>query len=187
MKVCKTALSGVLLIKPRIFQDDRGFFFETYHERRYWEAGIHAKFVQDNHSFSQHGTLRGLHYQLKHPQGKLVRVTSGEVFDVAVDIRTGSPTFGQWYGTTLSAENNHQLYVPPGLAHGFCVLSPTADFLYKCTDFYTPGDEYSILWNDPDIGIDWPIDAPVLSSKDAAAPCLKDAQQHLPQYSGSET
>ncbi len=186
MELCPTPLNGVLHIKPRVFRDGRGFFFETYHEKRYWEAGIRAKFVQDNHSFSQYGTLRGLHYQLKHPQGKLVRVTRGEVFDVAVDIRTGSPSFGQWYGTTLSADNNYQLYVPPGFAHGFCVLSPTADFLYKCTDFYTPSDEYSILWNDPEIDINWPIDAPILSSKDAAAPRLKDAVQQLPHYSCSE-
>lgn len=184
MNILETPISGVLLIEPRVFADDRGFFFESYHEKRAWDAGLQVKFVQDNHSFSKQGTLRGLHYQLKHPQGKLVRVATGEVFDVAVDIRQGSHTFGQWYGAYLSAENHRQLYVPPGFAHGFCVISETADFLYKCTDFYTPGDEYSIRWDDAEIGIDWPIADPVLSAKDAIAPLLRDSDPHLPVYQG---
>jgi dTDP-4-dehydrorhamnose 3,5-epimerase len=183
MQVIETSLSGVLVIESKAFQDDRGFFLESYHEKRYWNTGIRVKFVQDNHSFSKRGTLRGLHYQLKHPQGKLVRVVNGEVFDVAVDIRLGSPTFGQWFTGVLSAENKKQLYIPPGFAHGFCVLSETADFLYKCTDFYTPGDEYSVRWNDPDLNIPWPIEEPVLSGKDEAAPFLKEASQYLPVYS----
>jgi dTDP-4-dehydrorhamnose 3,5-epimerase len=184
MKILETTLPGVLLLEPRIFNDDRGFFFESYHEKRAWDAGLQTKFVQDNHSFSKQDTLRGLHYQLNNPQGKLVRVVTGEVFDVAVDIRQGSSTFGQWYGTSLSAENHRQLYVPPGFAHGFCVISETADFLYKCTGFYTTGDEYAIRWDDPDIGIDWPIADPILSAKDAIAPLLKDATHQLPIYQG---
>lgn len=180
MKIIQTPLPGVLVIEPRVFEDDRGFFLQSYHEKQFWDAGLRDTFVQDNHSFSKQGTLRGLHYQLKHPQGKLVRVVTGEAFDVAVDIRQGSPTFGQWFGDILSAENKRQLYVPPGFAHGFCVLSETADFLYKCTDFYTPGDEYGIRWNDPEIKIDWPIHDPVLSAKDETAPWLKDASAHLP-------
>jgi dTDP-4-dehydrorhamnose 3,5-epimerase len=182
MKILETPLPGVWVIEPRVFNDDRGFFFESYHEQRAWDAGLQVKFVQDNHSFSKRGTLRGLHYQLKNPQGKLVRVATGEVFDVAVDIREGSTTFGQWFGTYLSAENHRQLYVPPGFCHGFCVLSETADFLYKCTDFYTPGDEYGIRWDDPAIGIEWPITEPVLSSKDAIAPLIQDAAHQLPAY-----
>jgi dTDP-4-dehydrorhamnose 3,5-epimerase len=184
MQVLETPLPGVLVIEPRVFQDDRGYFYESYHEKRYWDAGLQVQFVQDNHSHSQRGTLRGLHYQLQHPQGKLVRVAVGEVFDVAVDIRKGSPTFGHWYGVYLSGENNKQLYVPPGYAHGFCVLSETADFLYKCTDFYTPGDEYAVLWNDPDIQIQWPsIINPLLSPKDAEAPLLHAiAADHLPKF-----
>ncbi len=182
MKVIETSLPGVLIIESRVFEDDRGFFFESYHEKRYRDAGISVSFVQDNHSFSKRGTLRGLHYQLKNPQGKLVRVASGEVFDVAADIRQGSPTFGQWVGVILSAENKKQIYLPPGFAHGFCVLSETADFLYKCTDFYTPGDEYGVRWNDPDLNIDWKIDSPALSAKDEAAPCLKEADPFLPVY-----
>jgi dTDP-4-dehydrorhamnose 3,5-epimerase len=184
MQILETTLPGVLLIEPRVFNDDRGFFFESYSEQRAWDAGLQVKFVQDNHSFSKQGTLRGLHYQLQNPQGKLVRVATGEVFDVAVDIRQGSPTFGHWYGVHLSAENRRQLYVPPGFAHGFCVLSETADFLYKCTDFYAPGDEYGIYWDDPDIGIDWQVERPVLSEKDAIAPRLKDAAHQLPTYPG---
>ncbi len=182
MQILETTLPGVLLIEPRVFNDDRGFFFESYSEKRAWDAGLQVKFVQDNHSFSKQGTLRGLHYQLQNPQGKLVRVATGEVFDVAVDIRQGSPTFGQWYGAHLSADNRRQLYVPPGFAHGFCVLSETADFLYKCTAFYTPGDEYSIRWDDPDLGINWQVENPVLSAKDAIAPLLKDAAHQLPTY-----
>jgi dTDP-4-dehydrorhamnose 3,5-epimerase len=183
MNVLQTPLAGVLLLEPRIFKDDRGWFFESYHEKRYWDAGLTANFVQDNHSRSSQGTLRGLHYQLNHPQGKLVRVVMGEVYDVCVDIRRGSPTFGQWYGVYLSGDNHLQLYVPPGFAHGFCVVSESADFLYKCTDFYAPGDEYSVRWDDPQIGIDWPMVDPLLSDKDACAPLLKDAESILPTYS----
>ena len=172
-------LPGVLLMEPRAFEDHRGFFLEIYHLRKYRACGINRPFVQDNHSHSRRGTLRGLHYQLKNPQGKLIYVLRGEVFDVAVDIRRGSPTFGRWTGTVLSEENRHQLYVPEGFAHGFYVLSETADVLYKCTDLYAPGDEYGILWSDPDIGIDWPDQAPVLSQKDAASPRLRDVPEEL--------
>ena len=182
MNIIKTPLSGVLVLEPRVFSDQRGFFLETYHQQRYWEAGIERKFIQDNHSSSLQGTLRGLHYQLKYPQGKLVRVVLGEVFDVAVDIRLGSPSFGQWFGEYLSAENKKQLYVPPGFAHGFCVLSQSADFLYKCTEFYDPKDEYGVIWNDPGLAIEWPLEQPILSEKDAALPNLKHVQNQLPVY-----
>jgi dTDP-4-dehydrorhamnose 3,5-epimerase len=182
MQILETSLPGVLLIEPHVFEDDRGFFFEAYHEKRYGELGLPVNFVQDNHSQSRQDTLRGLHYQLNYPQGKLVRVLQGEVFDVAVDIRQGSPTWGQWYGATLSAANKRQLYVPPGFAHGFCVVSHTADVLYKCTDFYAPQDEYGLRWNDPDLQITWPTQTPLLSAKDAAAPYLKEASAHLPMF-----
>lgn len=184
MHISKTSLPGVILIEPKVFGDNRGFFLESYHAQRYEQEGLPGQFVQDNHSRSVQGTLRGLHYQLQHPQGKLVWVVVGEVFDVAVDIRQGSPTFGQWFGTYLSAENHHQLYVPPGFAHGFSVISDTAEFLYKCTDFYTPGDEYGILWNDPVLNIDWPIDTPMLSAKDEQLPLLSQASAYLPLYRG---
>ncbi|HEY9847518.1 MAG TPA: dTDP-4-dehydrorhamnose 3,5-epimerase, partial [Candidatus Caenarcaniphilales bacterium] len=174
MKVVETLLPDVLLLEPRVFEDERGFFFESFHEHRYAEAGVNKRFVQDNHSYSCKGTLRGLHYQQLHPQGKLVRVTSGEVFDVAVDIRRGSPTFGKWLGVYLSAANKKQLYIPEGFAHGFCVVSEVAEFLYKCTDFYVPGDERGIIWNDPAIGIEWPLVEPLLSHKDAALPQLSE-------------
>jgi dTDP-4-dehydrorhamnose 3,5-epimerase len=174
MQVIPTDLPGVLLIEPTVFGDARGFFLESYHARRYAEAGISDHFVQDNHSRSQRGVLRGLHYQLTHPQGKLVWVTSGEVFDVAVDLRRGSPTFGRWVGMLLSADNHRQLYIPPGFAHGFCVLSEVVDFLYKCTDFYHPEDEGGVLWCDPDLGIHWPITTPVLSEKDQRYPRLAE-------------
>lgn len=182
MNVIQTPLPGVLVFEPRVFSDQRGFFVETFHQQRYQEAGLGKPFVQDNHSRSSKGILRGLHYQLNHPQGKLVRVVAGEVFDVAVDIRKGAPTFGQWFGTCLSGENHKQMYVPPGFAHGFCVLSETADFLYKCTDFYFPKDEYGIVWDDPKLAIDWPIQQPTLSSKDAALPRLHEAMDNLPNY-----
>lgn len=183
MKVTETALPGVLIIEPKVFGDERGFFQETYHEKRYLEMGIKERFVQDNHSRSSQGVLRGLHYQLKHPQGKLVRVTAGEVFDVAVDIRQGAPTFGHWYGAILSAENHRQLYVPPGFAHGFVVLSESADFLYKCTDYYHPEDEGAVIWNDPAIGVEWPITDVSLSSKDSAALRLANIPaKQLPNY-----
>lgn len=178
-----TAIPEVKLIKPRVFPDSRGFFQQNYHEQQYREAGINVRFVQDNWSRSARGTLRGLHYQLKHAQAKLVTVIRGAVFDVAVDIRRGSPSFGKWIGEVLSDENHHQLFVPKGFAHGFCVLSEEADFLYKCDDFYAPGDEYSILWSDPEIGIKWPGMEFCLSEKDLAAPCLKGiAGEILPLY-----
>lgn len=183
MKVIETSLPGVLLIEPQIFGDSRGFFLESFHHARYQESGIAGTFVQDNHSRSRKGVLRGLHFQLRHSQGKLVRVTQGEIFDVAVDIRHGSPHFGKWYGCNLSDDNHHQLYVPPGFAHGFCVLSDSVDFQYKCTDYYHPEDEGSILWNDPEIGIDWPITDPILSPKDLQSPLLQDfSQGQLPTY-----
>ncbi|HSP80728.1 MAG TPA: dTDP-4-dehydrorhamnose 3,5-epimerase, partial [Myxococcaceae bacterium] len=156
---------------------------ELFHARKYEEAGIVGPFVQDNFSRSVKGTLRGLHFQEPNAQGKLVQVMAGTVFDVAVDIRRGSPTFGQWVGVELSAENRHQLWVPAGFAHGFCVLSETADFLYKCTDFYAPGSERGVAWNDPDLAIEWPVSSPLLSPKDAMAPRLKDAPV-LPVYEG---
>jgi dTDP-4-dehydrorhamnose 3,5-epimerase len=174
MKVTETKIAGVLMIEPKVFGDSRGFFLESFHADRYAEYGIESNFVQDNYSRSTKGVLRGLHFQKNYPQGKLVSVTSGVVFDVAVDIRQDSSTFGQWVGITLSADDHKQFYIPPGLAHGFCVLSDTADFQYKCTDYYHPEDEASIRWNDPDIGIEWNISEPILSEKDAKAPFLKD-------------
>ena len=187
MKVVQTPLSDVLLIEPQVFGDERGFFLECYHESRYQEQGIKERFVQDNHSRSTKGVLRGLHYQLKHPQGKLVRVTAGEVFDVAVDIRHGSPTFGQWYGEILSAQNHRQIYIPPGFAHGFVVLSESADFLYKCTDYYYPEDEGAIIWNDPQMAIDWPVNDVSLSKRDSVARPLKEVPlEQLPVYKDSE-
>jgi len=180
MKINQTNLDGVLHIEPKVFGDARGFFLETYNKARYMEAGFpDVEFVQDNHSRSSKGVLRGLHFQLNHPQGKLVQVATGSVFDVAVDIRAGSPTFGQWYGCVLSEENHHQLWIPPKFAHGFCVLSDTADFVYKCTNYYQPEDEGGLLWNDPDVGIDWPLTEPLLSEKDKAYACLKDIPRDL--------
>src|SRR3989442_573918 len=172
MKVTETTLPGIYLIEPHVFPDQRGFFQETWQATRYAEAHIPGPFVQDNHSHSTHRTLRGLHYQLKHPQGKLVWVLQGEVFDVVADIRVGSPTFGRWFGTILSGDNHRQLYVPADFAHGFCVLSASADFLYKCTDFYAPGDEYGLRWDDPRLAINWPITVPLLSEKDRHYPTL---------------
>ena len=182
MKVTELAVPGVLLIEPKVFEDSRGFFMETYNAERYAEKGIFGNFVQDNHSKSSKGALRGLHYQLGRPQGKLVRVVSGEVFDVAVDVRVGSPYFGRWVGERLSAKNRRQMYVPEGFAHGFCVLSETAEFLYKCTDFYSPADERGILWNDPEIDIEWGIETPLLSDKDAASKTLAGMKAELPIY-----
>jgi dTDP-4-dehydrorhamnose 3,5-epimerase len=176
MKFTPTEIPDVILIEPRVFADPRGFFMETYEAQRFREAGIDVSFVQDNHSRSVRGTLRGLHYQIEQPQGKLCRVVQGEVYDVAVDLRRASPTFGRWTATILSAENRRQLYVPPGLAHGFCVLSDTADFLYKCTDFYSPGHERTLLWNDPQLGIPWPVSQPLLSPKDLAGRTLAEAE-----------
>ncbi len=182
MKIIETDLPGVLIIEPVVYGDARGFFLESFHARRYAESGLPDTFVQDNHSRSSRGVLRGLHYQLQHPQGKLVRVVSGEVFDVAVDIRRGSPTFGRWVGATVSAANHRQLYVPPGFAHGFCVLSEYADFLYKCTDYYAPDDEHGVRWDDPDIGIEWPALAFRLSEKDRGNPLLRELDAELPVY-----
>lgn len=175
MKVIDTNIAEVKIIEPKVFGDDRGFFLETFHAARYAElAGIDLAFVQDNHSRSAKGVLRGLHFQKTKPQGKLVRVVSGEVFDVAVDIRRNSSTFGQWEGVILSEQNKRQFWVPPGFAHGFVVLSDTADFEYKCTDYYDPADEGSIRWDDPDLAIDWPVTNPSLSDKDATAGSFKD-------------
>jgi dTDP-4-dehydrorhamnose 3,5-epimerase len=175
MKVTPTTLPEVLLLEPAVFGDDRGFFLESYQARRYAEAGISASFVQDNQSRSTRGTLRGLHFQEPQAQGKLVSVLQGAVYDVVVDIRRGSPRFGQWVGIELSGRTHQQLWIPPGFAHGFCVTSESADFFYKCTAYYAPEHERGIAWNDPDLAIPWPIKAPLLSRKDAAAPRLKDA------------
>lgn len=185
MKIIPTAIPGVILIEPDVFGDSRGFFMETWHAQKYAEAGLDIPFIQVNHSRSSQGVLRGLHYQLEQPQGKLVRVSHGAVFDVAVDIRKGSPTFGQWVGYELSGENFRQLYIPPGFAHGFCVLSESADFIYKCTDFYAPEYEHCIRWNDPDIGIKWPGDDFLVSEKDGQAALLKDLDEYLPIYEES--
>ena len=175
MKISHSKLKGCVIIEPRVFGDERGFFLETFQTLRYQqEAGIDLAFVQDNHSRSARGVLRGLHFQKTKPQGKLVRVVRGEVYDVAVDIRNGSPTFGEWEGVILSEDNKKQFWVPPGFAHGFVVLSDTADFEYKCTDYYDPSDEGSILWSDPDLDIPWPIANPVLSTKDQSAKRLVD-------------
>jgi dTDP-4-dehydrorhamnose 3,5-epimerase len=178
MNITETALPGVMLIEPRVFGDARGFFLESWNAASFAAAGLDLAFVQDNHSRSARGVLRGLHYQLQQPQGKLVRVTQGAVFDVAVDIRRTSPHFGRWVGVELSADNHRMLYIPPGFAHGFLVLSDTADFLYKCTSLYHPPSDRGIRWDDPAIGIAWPDAgaAPLLSAKDAAAPLLADAQ-----------
>ncbi|WP_375057345.1 dTDP-4-dehydrorhamnose 3,5-epimerase [Zobellella sp. DQSA1] len=172
MKIIETVLPGVLIIEPKVFGDHRGFFVETFQEERYREAGISLPFVQDNHSRSQRGVLRGLHFQRTRPQGKLVRVSRGAVYDVAVDIDPNSPTCGQYVGVELNEENHRQLWVPPGYAHGFCVLSDVADFQYKCTDYYFPDDEGGLLWNDPSVAIGWPIAQPLLSAKDQQNPTL---------------
>jgi dTDP-4-dehydrorhamnose 3,5-epimerase len=176
-----TPLPGVLLIEPRVFGDDRGFFLETFHSERYRSAGVPLPFVQDNWSRSAKGTLRGLHFQEPRAQGKLVQVCRGAVFDVAADVRRGSPTFGKWFGCELSEENKRQLWIPPGFAHGFCVTSESADFLYKCTELYAPELERGVAWDDPDLAIAWPTREPMLSKRDAAAPRLKDAPL-LPRY-----
>ncbi len=184
MKRIETKLPGVVILEPTIFRDSRGFFLETWHQDRYKAAGLPLNFVQDNTSFSTQGVLRGLHFQNPDPQGKLVTVLQGEVFDVAVDIRVGSHTFGQWVGVTLSGENARQIYIPEGFAHGFCITSPTALLTYKCTAFYAPRSEQSLLWNDPDIGITWPVETPILSEKDSAAPGLEKIDHgNLPRFS----
>jgi len=174
MKVIETRLPGVLIIEPNVFGDPRGFFLECYQEQRYRDAGIELPFVQDNHSRSQYGVLRGLHFQCVRPQGKLVRVTRGAVYDVAVDIDPSSPTCGEYVGVELSEDNHCQLWIPPGYAHGFCVLSDIADFQYKCTDLYFPEHDGGLIWNDPDVNIPWPLDAPQLSEKDQRNPRLRD-------------
>ncbi len=175
MQAIATELEGVLIIEPRVFADNRGFFYESYNLRDFAAAGIDVAFVQDNHSRSTRGTVRGLHYIAPPGQAKLVRVVCGEVWDVVVDVRWGSPTYGKWVGVTLSAENHRQLYVPPGLAHGFCVTSEAADFVYKVTSYYVPAEERGIAWDDPDLAIPWPTDEPVLSARDLCRPRLKDA------------
>ena len=174
MRFLPTELPGVVLIEPDVHRDARGFFLETWHERKYAEAGISGPFVQDNHSHSARGTLRGLHAQLRRPQGKLVRAVEGEMFDVAVDVRPDAPTFGRWVGFLLSGANFLQLWIPPGFAHGFCVLSERVHVEYKCTDFYDREDEVAIAWNDPAIGIAWPVPKPILSARDAAAKALAE-------------
>lgn len=185
MHVIEMPLAGVRIVEPKVFGDARGFFMETWNQARYAEAGLPERFVQDNLSLSRRGVLRGLHFQNPNGQGKLVYVLQGEVFDVAVDVRLGSPTFGRSVSAVLSADNRRQFYIPPGFAHGFCVTSETALFAYKCTEFYDPKSEGSILWNDPALGIDWPIADPELSAKDAAGIALADfPRERLPVYAG---
>ncbi|MCX8061894.1 MAG: dTDP-4-dehydrorhamnose 3,5-epimerase [Anaerolineales bacterium] len=179
MKFTTTALHDVLLIKPQLYHDERGFFFELYHDQKYKEIGLEQRFVQDNYSRSRQGTLRGLHYQIRQPQGKLVQVIVGKIFDVAVDLRRSSPTFGKWVGVILSGENHHQLWIPPGFAHGFYVLSEWAEVLYKVTAYYAPEWDRTLRWDDPSLGIAWPIrngESPLLSAKDAAGKTLAEAE-----------
>lgn len=188
MKIIDTTIPGVKIIEPRVFGDVRGFFYESFQDKRYHETGITVKFIQDNFSRSRFGVLRGLHYQLKYSQAKLVGVVRGEVFDVAVDIRVGSPTFGKWFGTILNDTNHRQMYIPGGFAHGFCVLSEEVDFYYKCTDYYHSEDEHGILWNDANVGIEWPlaqIGSPLLSEKDMKNSFLNDMPiDLLPKFFG---
>jgi len=179
-----TAIPDVLIIEPDVHRDTRGFFLETYHEEKYREGGVPGPFLQDNHSMSVGGTLRGLHLQARRPQGKLVRVVEGEIFDVAVDVRRGSPAFGRWVGHTLSAGNFKQCWVPPGFAHGFCVLSERAHVEYKCTDFYDPAGEIGIVWNDPTLAIVWPIENPIVSARDRRHPKLDELMAMLPEWRG---
>jgi len=174
MNITSTSLKGVLIIEPNIFEDNRGYFMETHHQERFQSAGLDATVVQDNLSFSKKGSLRGLHFQITHPQAKLVQAVTGKIFDVAVDIRPESPTFGKWSGALLSEENKRRLYIPGGFAHGFCVLSESAHVVYKCSDHYNPEDEGGILWSDPAVAIDWPVKDPTLSEKDRQYPCLTD-------------
>lgn len=185
MRVVPSALPGVLIVEPDVHQDGRGFFLETYHADRYRQHGINGPFVQDNHSRSQLGTLRGLHLQPTRPQAKLIRVVEGEVFDVAVDVRRGSPTFGRWVGVRLSADNFRQCYVPHGFAHGFCVLSEVAQVEYKCSDLYDPASEIGIAWNDPDLAIEWPLREPLLSPKDRCHAGIRELMSRLPEWSGT--
>jgi dTDP-4-dehydrorhamnose 3,5-epimerase len=183
LNVSETSLSGVLVLEPKVLEDERGFFMETYHAERFHDLGIDARFVQDNHSRSLRGVLRGLHYQEPNTQAKLIRCTRGALYDVAVDIRVGSPQFGKWTAAELSEENKRMLWVPAGFAHGFCAVTDVADLVYKCSAFYDAQNDRSILWNDPDLGIAWPVAKPVLSKKDASAPRLKDAKV-LPRFEG---
>ena len=177
MKIIPTAIPEVLLLEPKIFGDERGFFFETWNKRTFSGLGINAEFVQDNHSKSQMNVVRGLHYQIEHAQGKLVRVTAGTVYDVAVDLRRSSPTFGQWVGFTLSAEDKCMAWIPPGFAHGFCVTSDSAEFLYKTTDYWSPAHERTLLWNDPQLAIPWPLSGePLLAAKDKTGTLLAEAE-----------
>ena len=185
INVSATSLPGVMIIEPRIFSDQRGFFLETFHKEKYEKAGIARNFIQDNHSHSRKGTLRGIHYQLEHPQAKLIGVVRGEIFDVAVDIRRGSPWFGKWVGVHLSEENKKQLFIPEGFAHGFEVLSDPADVTYKCSELYFPEDEHGVIWSDPQISIQWPISSPILSEKDSKyLPLSKIPGDDLPLYKG---
>ncbi len=181
MNIINTNIEGVLIIEPKVFKDSCGFFMETYNQNRYKQAGVDTVFVQDNLSYSVQGTIRGLHFQTRHPQAKLVQVITGEIYDVAVDIRPDSDTFGKWSGIHLSDQNKRQLFIPKGFAHGFCVLSEFALFAYKCSDFYVPDDESGIIWYDPDIGIDWPFEDPIISEKDKYFPYLSDlSREQLP-------
>ena len=182
MKCIDTPIPGIILIEPDVHEDRRGYFIELYHLDRYAKAGLHARFVQDNFARSVQATLRGLHYQRRNPQGKLVMVMEGTIFDVAVDVRRGSPFLGKWYGVELSTENKRQLYIPPGFAHGYCVVSEMAAVMYKCTDFYVPEDEGGIIWNDPALGISWPIETPLLSAKDQSFATLAESGTELPTY-----
>lgn len=183
MQFLPTSLPGVIIVEPKVFRDERGFFLENYHFLKFQQGGIRAAFVQDNHSQSVRGTLRGLHAQChRHPQGKLVRATEGEIFDVAVDIRRGSPTFKKWVGVTLSASNFRMFYIPPGFAHGFCVTSDRAQVQYKCTDIYDPADEISLRWDDSELGIEWPIANPILSARDQKGLTLAELEEQLPAY-----
>jgi dTDP-4-dehydrorhamnose 3,5-epimerase len=182
MKVIETDLPGVLIIEPRVFGDDRGYFFESYQSERYATAGLPARFVQDNHSHSKPGTVRGLHYQLRHPQAKLIRVIRGSIYDVAIDIRRGSPTFGKWVAAELSEQNRRQLFIPAGFAHGFCVPTEKTDVEYKCTDYYAADDQCGIIWNDPALAIPWPVAHALLSEKDELYRPLTDDRTDLPVF-----
>lgn len=182
MKVTDAPLAGLKIIEPDVYRDARGFFLETYHQQRYGEAGIDTAFVQDNYSRSGHGTIRGLHMQVRSPQAKLVRVVAGAIFDVAVDVRLGSPSFGRWFGVTLSHDNFTQLLIPPGFVHGFAVVSEFAEIEYKCSAFYDQADEIAVRWDDPAIGIAWPVTSPTLSARDAAARPLAELRERLPRY-----
>jgi dTDP-4-dehydrorhamnose 3,5-epimerase len=185
MKFTELEIPGLILVEPDAFADSRGYFTETFHSEKYAAGGIDRDFVQDNFSHSVRGVLRGLHFQRRNPQGKLVYVAAGEIFDVAVDMRRGSPAFGRWVGCTLGARDHRQLFVPEGCAHGFCVLSDEADVMYKCTTFYVPSDDQGIVWNDPSLGIRWPVDRPILSTKDAALPLFSSIPEDLfPVYRG---